>query len=226
MAEAVLHARIPLCISDPNLPDNPIVFANAAFFDLTGYAEDEIVGRNCRVLQGRDTTQESVQAVRDAIAGCRVETVEILNYRKDGSCFVNALQVGPVLDADGKLIYFFGSQLDITAKREAERKARKLAEQELVHRLRNIINVMSVVITMTAREEQDPKAMGAVLVERLRTLSDAHFITINQPDDHTADLHDLVQSILAAYAPLGAACNMRRTDPASRCRATCSPALR
>tara|TARA_R110002051_G_scaffold141578_1_gene214750 strand:+ start:1124 stop:1798 length:675 start_codon:yes stop_codon:yes gene_type:complete len=84
IAEAVWHARIPLCISDPNLFDNPIVFANQAFMDLTGYTEDEVIGQNCRFLQGVDTSAESIKAVRDAISGQRVETVEILNYRKDG----------------------------------------------------------------------------------------------------------------------------------------------
>lgn len=204
MAEAVRHARIPLCISDPNLADNPIVFANMAFFDLTGYSEDEIIGKNCRILQGKDTTAESIDAIRRSINGRRVETVEIINYRKDGSRFVNAVQIGPIFDDNGKLVFFFGSQLDISAKRDAERRARKLADEELVHRLRNIVNVMSVVIKMTVREEQKAELVGSIAVERLRSLSEAHFQTIDLPEDQNLSFEDLARTILVAYSPKGA----------------------
>ncbi len=205
MAQAVRYARIPLCITDPNLPDNPIVFANAAFFALTGYAEEDVIGQNCRFLQGEETTPESVAAVRRAIQSHMVETVEIMNYRKDGSKFLNALQLGPILDDDGKLLYFFGSQLDVTAKREAERRAQALAEKELMHRLRNIVNVMGVVIRMSTREETDAKELGATIDARLRSLSDAHFQTINRPEGENLTMEKLAQTILSAYAPSGAA---------------------
>lgn len=203
IAEAVRHARIPLCISDPNLPDNPIVFANAAFLELTGYSEAEVVGRNCRFLQGPETTRESVEAVRNAILAQKVETVEIINYRADGSRFDNALQIGPILDDAGNLVFIFGSQLDVTQKRQQQERARKLANEELVHRLRNIVNVMSVVIKMSAREEQDTKTLGALVIQRLQALSDAHFKAITQPVDVGVELGELAQGILAAYAPKG-----------------------
>lgn len=100
-------------------------------------------------------------------------------------------------------MFYFGSQLDVTAKRDAERHARKLANDELVHRLRNIVNVMSVVIKMTAREERDASKLGAIVAERLRALSDAHFQTINCPDDQHLSMAELAQSILLAYSPKG-----------------------
>lgn len=202
--QVVRHARIPLCISDPNLPDNPVVFVNTAFLDLVGYSEDEIVGRNCRILQGPETTDESVKAVRCAINERRVETVEIVNYRKDGTRFLNALQIGPILHDEGKLIFFFGSQQDVTEKRDAELKARTLANEELIHRLRNIFSVMSVVIRMTAREEHDAKALASLVDERLRALSDAHLETLNRPGAQNLTLENLVQTILSSYAPKGA----------------------
>ncbi|WP_069301106.1 PAS domain-containing protein [Neptunicoccus sediminis] len=203
IAAAVRHARIPLCISDPNLPDNPIVFANAAFMELTGYCESEVIGRNCRFLQGPETTPESVQAVRDAIESCRVETVQIINYRADGTRFDNALQIGPILDDDGNVVFIFGSQLDVTEKRRQEEQARALANEELIHRLRNIVNVMSVVIKMSAREEPDSKTLGALVTQRLQALSDAHFRAITQPVDVGVNLGELAEGILAAYAPKG-----------------------
>ncbi|WP_458793040.1 HWE histidine kinase domain-containing protein [Yoonia sp. MH D7] len=155
------------------------------------------------MLQGPETTVDSVNAVRSAINEQRVETVEIINYRKDGTSFVNALQIGPILDNDGKLVFYFGSQLDVTEKRNAERKARKLADDELIHRLRNIVNVMSVVIRMTAREEGDAKALAAIVDERLRALSDAHFETIGGSEGQNLTFEKLAQTILAAYAPKG-----------------------
>lgn len=197
------YARIPLCITDPNLADNPIVFANPAFLDLTGYDEDEVIGKNCRILQCEGTTKESIAAVRQVIAEQRVDTVEILNRRKDGSRFVNALQIGPILDDAGKLIFYFGSQLDVTAKRDAERQIRKLADDEMIHRLRNITNVMAVIIKMSARDEDDVRVFGSKVADRLRTLSAAHFQTANLSTDQKLSFRDLSQEILRAYSPNG-----------------------
>ncbi|MGC1505282.1 MAG: PAS domain-containing protein [Sulfitobacter sp.] len=206
IAEAVRHARIPLCISDPNIADNPIVFANDAFLTLTGYTKEDVIGKNCRFLQGPETTRESIKEIRQAIDRRQVETIEILNYRKDGTSFLNALQIGPILDNKGQLIYFFGSQLDISGKREAENKVRELAEAELIHRLRNIVNVMAVVIEMTAREEETSKALSTIVVERLRALSDAHLQTIGQKDERAnVGMKELIKTILDAYAPMGSA---------------------
>jgi PAS domain S-box-containing protein len=203
IAETVRHAQIPLCITDPTLPDNPIVFANAAFCDLTGYAEDEVIGQNCRMLQGPGTTEESVAAIRKVIASAEVDTVEILNYRKDGTSFVNALQIGPILDDDGALMYYFGSQLDVTAKREMEKQARQLADDELLHRLRNIVNVMNVIVRMTGREENDTAALATKIGERLTALSDVHFNTIRPNTDEGTEFEALARTILAPYAPGG-----------------------
>lgn len=204
LAQAVRLARIPLCIADPNISDNPIVFANEAFLDLTGYSKDEVIGRNCRFLQGRDTTDESIASIRNAIEGRTVEIIEIINYRKDGSRFINSLQIGPIMDDDGGALYFFGSQLDVTAKRDAEAKAKKLADEELIHRLRNIVNVMNAIIRMSAQDERDPDALGSIITERLRALSDAHFQTIDRPEDENLDLSELAITVMLAYSPTGA----------------------
>lgn len=203
MVHAFQHVRLPLCITDPVLPDNPIVFVNDAFVDLTGYPEDEIIGRNCRFLQGANTSEESVQLVRSIIERRAVETVEIVNYRRDGSEFLNALQLGPIYDDNGRLVFYFGSQLDISAKRAAEEKARVLANRELLHRLNNIANVMMAIIRMTAREERDSHELGEILIGRLTALCDAHFATLRQDQDGEADLEELARSILSATAPLG-----------------------
>lgn len=90
-AAAVRATRMPMVITNPRLPDNPIVFANEAFQKLTGYSKEEILGRNCRFLQGPDTSKAAVTRVREAIARGEAIDVDLLNYRKDGAPFWNAL---------------------------------------------------------------------------------------------------------------------------------------
>nr|AML78154.1 putative LOV domain-containing protein [Philonotis fontana] len=100
-------------LSDPNLPDMPIVFASDVFCDLTGYSREEVVGRNCRFLQGPDTNPEDVQKIRQAIEEEQACTVKILNYRKDKTPFYNYLHVAPVRSCGGKVAYYVGVQLEV-----------------------------------------------------------------------------------------------------------------
>lgn len=114
LTTAMRHSPAPMVLSDPDLPDTPMVAVNPAFAKLTGYAMDEIVGRNCRFLQGPKTNPVSPPRIRrclDAGQGC-IEWV--VNYRRDGSHFYNLLFISPVRDAGGKLLFFFGNQTDIT----------------------------------------------------------------------------------------------------------------
>ncbi len=119
---AVRKTRMPMSLSDPNLPDAPLIYVNDAFAALTGYRPDEAVGRNCRFLQGPGTDPASVQRIRDAVAQRRPITEDLYNYRKDGSGFWNSLFVSPVFDDDGRLSYLFASQSDISYRREALRR--------------------------------------------------------------------------------------------------------
>ena len=115
---AVRATRMPMVITDPRQPDNPIVFVNDAFCRLSGYERAEIVGHNCRFLQGPRTDRESVAKVRAALQDVRAIEIDLLNYRKDGETFWNRLLLAPVHDATGELAYFFASQLDVTLERE------------------------------------------------------------------------------------------------------------
>lgn len=116
-AAAVRATRMPMLITDPRQPDNPIVFVNDAFARLTGYDRSETLGHNCRFLQGPDTNKDDVARVREAIAERVPVEIELLNYRKDGTTFWNRLLISPVFDG-GELTYFFASQFDITVERE------------------------------------------------------------------------------------------------------------
>lgn len=117
-AAAMRATRMPMLITDPRQPDNPIVFVNDAFGKLTGYSREETLGRNCRFLQGPGTSLDDIAKVRQAIAMREPIEIDLLNYRKDGTLFWNRLLVSPVFN-DGELAYFFASQLDVTRERTA-----------------------------------------------------------------------------------------------------------
>ncbi|MDW8399280.1 MAG: ATP-binding protein, partial [Acetobacteraceae bacterium] len=121
-----------IVIADPRLPDCPLVFVNPAFLRMTGYEEAEVLGRNCRFLQGPRTDPKAVAMLREAIAERRPITLELTNHRKDGRPFVNELHVGPVYDASGALAAFIGIQHDVTERASAiaaTRRARRAAER-------------------------------------------------------------------------------------------------
>nr|AML77728.1 putative LOV domain-containing protein [Mesostigma viride] len=101
-------------LSDPNLPDCPIVYASDRFCHLSGYPRHEVENRNCRFLQGPQTDPRTVETIRTAVAEGRPCTVRLLNYRKDGTPFWNSLHVSPVRNAEGKITYFVGVQLDVS----------------------------------------------------------------------------------------------------------------
>ncbi|MCG5499311.1 PAS domain-containing protein [Ectothiorhodospira lacustris] len=101
-------------LSDPDLPDNPIVYANTVFEHMTGYTRAEIIGHNCRFLQGEDREQPAIEAIRKALTERREVEVTLRNYRKDGTLFHNRLNIRPLFDASGRLIYFLGVQYDVT----------------------------------------------------------------------------------------------------------------
>nr|AML79547.1 putative LOV domain-containing protein [Austrocedrus chilensis] len=99
-------------ITDPRLPDNPIIFASDSFLELTEYTREEILGQNCRFLQGPETDQDTVQQIRDAIKDQREITVQLINYTKSGKTFWNLFHLQPMRDQKGELQYFIGVQLD------------------------------------------------------------------------------------------------------------------
>ena len=115
---AVRATRMPMIITNPRLPDNPVVFANTAFCRLSGYTREEILGRNCRFLQGPETDPATVAKIRETVRRVGSIEIDIRNHRKDGELFWNRLLMAPVFDTEGVLAYFFASQVDVTVERE------------------------------------------------------------------------------------------------------------
>lgn len=128
-SRAIDYSSQGIVITDPNLPDQPMVDVNKAFEAMTGYDRDELLGRNCRFLQGPDRIQPARKSLRDSIDNLEDKTVVLKNYRKDGTMFWNRLTVSAVYDDDGKLIYFVGVQQDITAQQNQHAYLVKTNEQ-------------------------------------------------------------------------------------------------
>jgi PAS domain S-box-containing protein len=132
---AVEMTRMPMVVTDPRQADNPIVFANRAFLDLTLYDEKDLIGRNCRLLQGPQTSSDTVAEIRAALAERRAIALDILNYKADGTLFWNALYIGPIFDQEGELLYFFASQMDITERRASEQSSLQAQKMEAIGQL-------------------------------------------------------------------------------------------
>jgi PAS domain S-box-containing protein len=115
-----------ITLSDPDQPDHPLIYANEAFELMTGYTREEIIGHNCRFLQADDRDQPEIDRIREALRERKSVTVTLRNYRKDGSLFYNQLSIRPIYDEQGRLVYFLGSQYDITEIRQAEEELRRM----------------------------------------------------------------------------------------------------
>jgi PAS domain S-box-containing protein len=110
---SIVNSPIASVISNPRLPDNPIIAVNQAFCDLTGYGVEEILGRNCRFLAGPATEPWLTERIRQGTHERKPTLVEILNYKRSGQPFRNAVLVAPVFLPDGELAYFIGTQVEL-----------------------------------------------------------------------------------------------------------------
>nr|AML77499.1 putative LOV domain-containing protein [Scytosiphon lomentaria] len=104
---------VSYCVTDPDLEDNPIIFCSDGFAEFTGYAKDEVEGRNCRFLQGAKTDPGDITKIREAVKEKKEACLCLLNYKKDGSIFHNQFFLTPLFDAEGKLAYYLGIQVQV-----------------------------------------------------------------------------------------------------------------
>ncbi len=143
-----------IVITDWRIPNNPIVYVNQAFEKISGYAASEVIGKNCRFLQGDDLFQPEKESLRAAIANGDSCTVVIRNYRKDGTLFWNELNVSPILDDAGKVTHFIGIQTDITERKEAEKSLKRQMRltvmlKRITDEIRQSLDVSSIFQTTT-----------------------------------------------------------------------------
>nr|AML78752.1 putative LOV domain-containing protein [Heliconia sp. BC-2016] len=140
-------------ITDPRLPDNPIIFASDSFLELTEYSREEILGRNCRFLQGPETDQGTVAKIREAIRDQREVTVQLINYTKSGKKFWNLFHLQPMRDQKGELQYFIGVQLDGSDHVEPLRN--RLSEKTEI-RSAKVVKATAENVDEAVRELPDP----------------------------------------------------------------------
>jgi PAS domain S-box-containing protein len=133
--DSIRFSPIATVVSDPTKPDNPLIAVNAAFCALTGYTEDEVIGRNCRFLRGPDTENGQTEKLRSAVYGQHPALAELINYRKDGSPFRNAVMIAPLFDDDGNLELFVGSQIEVLPEEESIGLVRQQQAAQIVDRL-------------------------------------------------------------------------------------------
>jgi PAS domain S-box-containing protein len=153
-----------IVITDPSLPDNPIIYANPAFERITGYGKQDVLGRNCRFLRGRDTSLEAVEKIRDAIERQVPVRVELLNYRASGMPFWNALTIAPLRDARGRLTHFVGVLSDVSERKKLEGEYAQAQKMESIGRLAGGVahdfnNLLTVILGYgeTLLEELEPE---------------------------------------------------------------------
>lgn len=133
--DSIRFSPIATVVSDPTKPDNPLIAVNEAFCALTGYAEDEVIGRNCRFLRGPDTENGQTEKLRSAVYGQHPALAELINYRKDGSPFRNAVMIAPLFGDDGNLELFVGSQIEVLPEEESIGLVRQQQAAQIVDRL-------------------------------------------------------------------------------------------
>lgn len=196
-------ARLPLSlvITDPHKDDNPIVYVNQAFVRATGYSSTAAVGRNCRFLQGEETDPDAVSTLRHAIDNEEEATVDILNYRADGTSFMNTLMITPIHWDDGKLAYFLGVQTEHRERDGESDRAAELGERllELQHRIKNHLSMVVALIRLEATKEQTADS-NEILARRVQALSLLYdqFASVGPDEDETVLLGSYLSRVCAA----------------------------
>lgn len=190
---------MPMVVTDPRQPDAPIVLANQAFLDLTGYTAEDVLGRNCRFLQGPRTAAADIEEIRRGLAENRDVDVELLNYRKDGSTFINQLSISPVLGENGELLYYFGSQIDVTERRrvQALEETEHRLLMEVDHRAMNAMAIVQSVVRMSSGDTIE--AYAASIQGRVDALARAHRL-LARHGWSGATLDELVLAEIQPYA--------------------------
>ncbi len=135
MFDMIRRSPVAAVISNPRLADNPIVECNDAFTALTGYAREDIIGRNCRFLHGPQTEPDLIEALREGIRSHQPVMVEILNYKQDGTAFRNAVMIAPIFDAAGVVEYYLGSQVELRETAQDDAATRRAAARARIDAL-------------------------------------------------------------------------------------------
>ncbi len=159
IVRAINESPVGISICDPSLPDYPLVYVNDAWVEITGYSREEALGRNPRILQGPETDPDTIGTLRTAVEKEQSVSVEMRNYRRDGTPFWNELTMAPIHDQNGDVFLYVGFQDDVTSRKDAEQlaeeRAKKLTEEkQALRRILSRVNGLVNEITRILVEEQ------------------------------------------------------------------------
>ncbi|MDH5019756.1 bacterio-opsin activator domain-containing protein [Halobacterium rubrum] len=168
--QALDEAPIGITISDAENPEEPVIYMNDSFEDITGYPAEEVVGANHRFLQGPGTDEEKVAAFGEAIGERRDAEVVLRNYRRDGSLFWNQVTISPIFDENGDVSHYVGFQMDVTERREAQQDLQ--AERESLDRLLDRVNGLVNDVTSALVRADNREEIEGSIAERVGTGSE------------------------------------------------------
>lgn len=171
--KALDQAPVGLSIADAAAVDDPLVYVNDEFVRMTGYNRGEVLGRNCRFLQGEETDEETVSKIRRGLREEVPVSVELINYRKNGQKFWNGLDIAPLRDETGTVTHYVGFQTDITERKVGERR-QEVLNRVLSHNLRNKMNVIMAYLELVERSGNVPSELGKIrtAVQNLQRLAE------------------------------------------------------
>lgn len=204
VADLLINRKLALIVTDPHLPDNPIVHASPGFAALTGYAGDEVLGRNCRFLQGSSTDVAELDRLRTALTQADAVSVDLVNYRRNGEPFGNRLQVDPIR-IDGKLRYFLGTQQEIPLPAAVDPEGRDIVLRDLKHRVNGAMQLAMSLLRLRMARIEEPAAVEALgdALEQLDTVMLVQRQLDGLGRDSTADagpaLAELAEALVAGF---------------------------
>jgi PAS domain S-box-containing protein len=196
------RSSIAMVISNPDLPDNPLVYVNRAFEILTGYSAEAAIGRNCRFLQGADTDPADIEKLRRAVAAGEDVSVVLNNYRADGTMFRNAVVITPLRDDTDAIEYYLGIQRKLTDAEADDLDRIEGLLTEIQHRVKNHLSMIVGLIRMQAREKSAMGDFDALSrrVESLQLLYEEMTAAQRRSNGDTIDLGSYLSRITNTIA--------------------------
>jgi len=173
LKRALDSSSCAITIADAKKQSMPLIYTSAVFEKITGYSDENALGRNCRFLQGNDRKQKGVKTIRDALIARKACTVELRNYKKDGSLFWNEVHLSPVFDSRGTLTHYIGVQTDITKRVEAEHELKDMQKhlKKLVKERTNELQEKNIALKeLISQIQQEKQKLTDQVIENVDNL--------------------------------------------------------